>query len=141
MKAAIQLYRQAIAQAPEFALAYARLSMRGKYSLWWFGGGGMDVKPLFAAARRDAEEALKLAPNLAAAQLALGYSDMYGRGDYAGALRAFEAALALKPNDADALAAKGYAERRQGRYEAAIASLRKASTLDPRNSGCPSIWG
>ena len=136
MKAAIQLYKQAIAQAPEFALAYARLSMV-QSTLGWFGGGGLNVNPLFAAARHDADEALKLAPNLAAAQLALGYSDMYGRGDYAGALRAFEAALALKPNDADALAAKGYAERRQGRYEAAIASLRKASTLDPRNSWLP----
>ena len=136
MKAAISLYRQAIAQAPDFALAYARLSYT-ESTLAWFGGGGMNVKPLIAAGHRNAEQALKLAPNLAAAQLALGYSDMYGRGDYASAQKAFEAALALKPNDADALAAKGYAERRQGRYEAAIASLRKASTLDPRNSWLP----
>ncbi len=136
MKAAIPLYRQAIARAPDFALAYARLS-DAESLLAWEGGGGMDVKAQIAAARRDAEQALKLTPNLAAAQLALGYSDMYGRGDYAGALKAFDAALALKPNDADALAAKGYVERRQGHYEAAIASLRKASTLDPRNSVLP----
>ncbi|MGA9827908.1 MAG: tetratricopeptide repeat protein [Rhodanobacteraceae bacterium] len=136
VKAAIPLYRQAIAQAPDFALAYARLSWVESNLAWW-GGGGTDVKPLIAAARRHAEQALKLAPNLVAARLALGYSDMYGRGDYAGALKAFEAALALKPNDADALAARGYVERRQGHYEAAIASLRKASTLDPRNTALP----
>ncbi len=136
VKAAIPLYRQAIARAPDFALAYARLSWAESVLAWW-GGGGMDVKPLIAAARRDAQQALKLAPDLAAAQLALGYSDMYGHGDYAGALKAFEAALALKPNDADALAAQGYVERRQGHFEAAIASLRKASTLDPRNSALP----
>ncbi len=136
LKAAIPLYRQAIAQAPDFALAYARLSYQESVLAWW-GGGGMDVKALIAAARHDAEQALKLAPKLAAAQLAIGYSDMYARGDYADALKAFESALALKPNDADALAAKGYVERRQGRFEASIASLQKASTLDPRNSEWP----
>jgi TolB-like protein/lipoprotein NlpI len=136
MKAAVQLYQQAIARAPDFALAYARLSMT-QSALGWFGGGGMNVKSLYAAARRNADEALKLTPNLATAHLALGDSDMYGRGDYPGALKAFESALALKPNDADALAAKGYVERRQGHFEAAITSLRKASTLDPRNSWLP----
>ncbi len=133
VKAAIPLYRQAIAQAPDFALAYARLSYAESILAWW-GGGGMDVKSLIAAARRDAEQAFKLAPTLAAAQLALGYSDMYGRNDYAGALKTFVAAVTLKPNDADALAARGWAERRLGRFKAAIDSLQKASTLDPRNA-------
>ncbi|HEX5487993.1 MAG TPA: hypothetical protein VFX04_02445, partial [Rhodanobacteraceae bacterium] len=39
MKAAIPLYQQAIAQAPDFALAYARLSYT-ESELAWFGGGG-----------------------------------------------------------------------------------------------------
>jgi len=94
----------------------------------------MDVKQLHAQARADAEQALKLAPKASASQLALGYSDCYGRGDYAGALKAFAAALAFKPNDSDALAAQGYVQRRQGRIDDAIASLQKAFALDPRNS-------
>jgi tetratricopeptide (TPR) repeat protein len=132
-KAAIPLYQQAIAKAPDFALAYARLS-HAQSQLAWFGGGGMDVPQLITDARKNAEHALELAPNLAAAQLALGYSDYYGRNDFDGALKAFAAALALRPNDADTLAAQGYVERRQGRFDAAIASLQHASTLDPRNS-------
>jgi TolB-like protein/Flp pilus assembly protein TadD len=130
---AIPLYRQAIEQDPGFALAYARVSWV-ESALAWFGGGGMDVKQLRVQAQADAEQALKLAPDASASQLALGYSDYYGRGDYAGALKAFAAALALKPNDADALAAQGYVQRRQGRFDDSIASLQKAFALDPRNS-------
>ena len=132
-KVAIPLYQQAIQHDAGFALAYARLSY-AESELAWFGGGGMDVKQLRAQARADAEQALKLAPNASASQLALGYSDYYGRGDYASALKAFAAALALKPNDSDALAAQGYVQRRQGRFGDAIASLQKAFALDPRNS-------
>ncbi|MBS0438119.1 MAG: tetratricopeptide repeat protein, partial [Proteobacteria bacterium] len=85
--------------------------------------------------------ALKLAPNLAEAHLAVGYSDYYGRGDYAAARKAFDAALALRPNDADALAARGYVERREGRFDAAIASLQAALAHDPRNSALANDLG
>jgi TolB-like protein/Tfp pilus assembly protein PilF len=132
-KAAIPLYQQAIQHTPDFALAYARLSY-AQSELAWFGGGGQDVRQLIIDARRNAGQALKLAPSLPAAQLALGYSDYYGRGDYAGALKAFAAALALRPSDADTLAARGFVQRRQGNFDAAIDSLRKATALDPRNS-------
>ncbi|HKZ11116.1 MAG TPA: tetratricopeptide repeat protein [Rhodanobacteraceae bacterium] len=132
-KAAIPLYQQAIKHDAGFALAYARLSY-AESQLAWFGGGGMNVKQIRAQARADAEQALKLAPDASASQLALGYSDYYGRGDYAGALKAFVAALALKPNDSDALAAQGYVQRRQGRFDDAMVSFQKAFALDPRNS-------
>jgi tetratricopeptide (TPR) repeat protein len=132
-KAAVPLYQQAIQHDAGFALAYARLSY-AESQLAWFGGSGMDVKQLHAQARADAEQALKLAPDASASQLAIGYSDYYGRGDYAGAQKAFAAALALKPNDSDAWAAQGYVQRRQGRVDDAIASLQRAFALDPRNS-------
>ena len=132
-KAAIPLYRQAVEQDPDFALAWARLSYN-ESQLAWFGGGGEDVQQLNRQARTDAERALQLQPDLAAAQLAIGYNEYWGRGDYAAALQAFGAALKLKPNDADALAAQAYVERRQGRFDDAIASLRQALSLDPRNS-------
>ncbi|MFO1507908.1 MAG: tetratricopeptide repeat protein, partial [Lysobacterales bacterium] len=132
-KAAIPLYRQAIAKDPGFALAYARLSY-SESSLAWFGGGGDDVKQLAGQARVDGERALQLAPDLAAARIAIGYVDYRSNGDYAGALKAFDAALELRPNDAVALAARGYVERRQGRFDDAIASLQQALVHDPRNS-------
>ncbi|MFO1506067.1 MAG: tetratricopeptide repeat protein [Lysobacterales bacterium] len=133
MKAAMPLYRQAVEQDPKFALAWARLSYE-ESQLAWFGGGGEDIGKLRQQARADVERALQLQPDLAVAQLALGYSDYWGHGDYPAALQAFAAALALKPNDSDALAAQGYVERRQGRIDDSIASLQKAFALDPRNS-------
>jgi TolB-like protein/Tfp pilus assembly protein PilF len=132
-KLAIPLYRQAIRRDPDFALAYARLS-HVQSELAWFGGGGLDVKSLIADARRNAEQALKLAPHLTVSQLALGYSEYWGRGDYAAALKAFAEALRSRPNDAETLAAQGFVERRQGRLDDAMASLQQAFALDPRNS-------
>ncbi|MGH8118235.1 MAG: tetratricopeptide repeat protein [Rhodanobacteraceae bacterium] len=132
-KAAIPLYQQAIVKAPDFALAHARLSYV-QSELAWFGGGGMDVRQLNADARSNAEQALKLSPNLPAAWLALGYIDYHGRGDYSAALKAFGAALRLRPNGADALAARGFVQARQGRFGAAIVSFQRAIALDPRNS-------
>ena len=132
-KAAIPLYRQAIANDPGFALAWARLSYT-ESNFYWFGGADAKSAQLREQARADAEQALKLAPNLAASQLAIGYSDYWGRDDYTAALKAFDAALALRPNDADALAARGYVQRRLGHSDAAIASLQQAQALDPRNS-------
>jgi TolB-like protein len=131
-KAAIPLYRKAIASDPGLALAYARLSYVESI-LGWFGGGGEDPRRLVAQASTDAKHALKLAPDLPAARIAIGYSDYYGARDYDAALEAFDAALALRPNDADALAARGYVERRQGRFDDAIASLTRALAHDPRN--------
>ncbi|MGH8114229.1 MAG: tetratricopeptide repeat protein [Rhodanobacteraceae bacterium] len=132
-KQAIPLYQQAIAKVPGFALARARLSFTESI-LAWFAGSGEDVQQLTTDARTQAAQALALAPNLAEAHLAIGYSDYYGLGDYAGALKAFAAALTARPNDADALAATSYVLSRQGRFEAAIAALQQALALDPRNS-------
>lgn len=133
MKAAIPLYRQAIAQDPGFALAYARLSYV-QSQLAWFGRGDGEEQGLISSSRANAEHALKLAPSLPAAHLAIGYSDYWGRGDYDAASKAFAAALALRPNDAGTLAAQGFVERRRGRFDAGIASLEQAFALDPRNS-------
>ncbi|MGH8089964.1 MAG: protein kinase domain-containing protein [Rudaea sp.] len=141
LKAALPLYRQAIVEDARFALALARLSYVESELAWLNGGGGLDVKQLTALARADAEQALRLAPDLAEAHLAIGYSEYYGHGDYAAARKAFDAALALRPNDADALTARGYVERREGRFDAAIASLQQALAQDPRNSALANDLG
>jgi tetratricopeptide (TPR) repeat protein len=131
--AAIPLYRQAIEQDPGFALAYARLSL-AEGAVAWYGGIGQNAQQLFAQARMDAEHALRLEPDLAAAQLALGYNDYWSRYDFDGALKAFAAALTLRPNDPDVLDAQGLVQRRTGRCNAAIASFERAFAQDPRNS-------
>src|SRR5690348_8058532 len=131
--AAIPLYRQAIQKDPDFALAYAQLSI-AESGVVWFGSGENDVKPLVADSLAQAEKALALQPRLVAGYLALGYNAYWGRQDYPAALKAFAAALKLRPNDADALAATGYVLRRQGRFDEAIAAMRRALVLDPRDS-------
>jgi TolB-like protein len=133
LAAAIPLYRQAIEKDPAFALAYARLSY-AESDFTYEGAGGQDAAQLDAQARRDAEQALKLSPDLAAAQLALAYNDYWGHRDFEGALKAFAAALALRPNDPDALEGQGLTQRRMGRFDAAIASLEQAFTQNPRSS-------
>ncbi|MBS0569877.1 MAG: tetratricopeptide repeat protein [Proteobacteria bacterium] len=132
-KQAIVLYREAIAKAPDFALALARLSYADN-ALAWLGGGGEDVAHLVADAQARAESALKLAPRMPEARLAMGYNHYYGKGEYSAALADFVAVLRLRPNDAKALIAQGLVLRRQGHFDAALDSLRHAQTLDPRNS-------
>ncbi len=132
-KAAIPLYRKAVEADPKFALAYARLSFV-ESELAWFGGAGESVEQLNRSARADARRALKLSPRLAAAKLALGFTEYYGHRNYPAALKAFSAVVKLAPNNANALAARGYVQRRMARFNAAIGSLGRALTLDPQNS-------
>ena len=132
-KQAIASYRAAIDKFPDFALALARLSYT-ESALAWLGGGGEDVAQLVVDAQASAERALKLAPQLPDARLAMGYSHYYGSGEYVAALADFVAALQLRPNDARALTAQGYVLRRQGNFDAGIDSLLQARALDPRNS-------
>lgn len=139
-KQAITFYRKAIALAPDFAQARAKLSLN-EGRLAWFGGGGDKTAPLYADALKQARQALQLAPKLADAHLALGYYEYYGKGDYAAALKAFGAALALRPNDSDALAARAYVLRRQAKFNVAIDALKQALALDPRNSSLASETG
>jgi tetratricopeptide (TPR) repeat protein len=133
MKPAIDLYQQAVAKDPGFALAWARLSY-AQSSLRWFGGAGIDIRQLGNAARVNAQRALTLQPDLADANLAMGYSDYWGRRDYAAALKAFAAAQRARPNDTEAITASAYVLRRQGDYAAAIGRQQAALSLDPRNT-------
>jgi TolB-like protein/Flp pilus assembly protein TadD len=132
-ESAISLYRQAIAQDPNFALAYAQLSFAESGVVWF--GSGEGGKQLVADSHAQAQKALALQPNLAAGYVALGYNFYWGRQDYPSALKAFAAALKLRPNDADALFATGAVLRRQGRFDASIEVMQRAIALDPRNSG------
>ena len=65
--AAEQLYVQAAAVDPTFALAYARASLLNS----WFAGSG-NYRERTAKARAQAEEALRLSPTLGEADMALG---------------------------------------------------------------------
>ena len=139
-KQAIDLYRQAIAKAPGFALARARLSSAETY-LGTIGGGGEDIQQLKSDARAQAEQALALAPDLVEAQLAIGGSDFWNSGDGAAALKTYAAVLKAHPNDVGAL--KGIASVLvvEGHFADATTAFQKAFTLDPRNSSLARVMG
>ena len=127
---AIPLFEQAIKLDPKFALAFAGLSM---VQSWIYHNS--DPNPVRREkARLNANEALRLQPDLPEGHLALGFSYYYGDRDYEQALTEFEIARRGLPNDAQAYFAIGAIQRRQGKWAESTANLEKAAALDPRNT-------
>src|SRR6266699_3220583 len=124
------LFEQAIKLDPNFSLAYAGLSMVESWVYHSF-----DPLPSRRnKARLNADEALRLQPDLPEGHLALGFSYYYGDRDYQRALAEFEIAKRGLPNEAQAYMAIGAIQRRQGRWAESTANLEKAAALDPKNS-------
>lgn len=127
---AIGLFQRAVDTDSGFAAAHAELA-RSHLNLYWFRGDPSAKRVELAKAALD--KALSLDPKLPVAHLALADYHYHGRLDYARALDAVKAAQRLAPNDADAIELEGWLERRQNRWDAAIADFKRASELDPRN--------
>ncbi len=127
---ATDLYHQAVTHDPGFALAWARLSRLESY-LYWFRFDY--AKRSIAKAEHAVRRALALNPALPQAWVALGYVEYYGHRNYTAALAQFERARQSLPNNADVVAAIAYIHRRQGKWREALAGLRQATRLDPRN--------
>src|SRR6059036_3184721 len=124
------LFEQAIKRDPNFALAYAGLSMVESWTYRSFEPVAMRREK----ARTAANEALRLQPDLPEAHLALGFSYYYGDRDYERALAEFEIAKRDLPNEAQAYVAIGAIQRRQGKWAESTANLEKSAALDPRNT-------
>src|SRR6266852_1652434 len=127
---AAQLFAQATKLDPNFAAAFAGLSMVESWAYHTFD----PTPPRREKARAAANEALRLQPDLAEAHLALGFSYYYGDRDYGRALAEFEIAKRGLPNEAQAYMAIGAIQRRQGRWVESTANLEKAAALDPKNA-------
>src|SRR5437870_1482900 len=124
------LFEQAIKLDPNFALAFADLSMVQSWVYHSFD----PIPARREKARLNADEALRLQPDLPEGHLALGFSYYYGDRDYERALAEFETARRGLPNDAQAYGAIGAIQRRQGKWAESTANLEKAAALDPRNT-------
>ncbi|MEY2536503.1 MAG: hypothetical protein QOG67_243 [Verrucomicrobiota bacterium] len=125
------LFEQAIKLDPNFSLAFAGLSMVQSWVYHSFD-------PLPARrqkARLNADQALRLQPDLPEGHLALGFSYYYGDRDYEHALTEFEIAKLGLPNEAQAYMAIGAIQRRQGKWTESTQNLEKAAALDPKNVG------
>jgi TolB-like protein/Flp pilus assembly protein TadD len=126
---AVPLFEQAIKLDPNFALAFAGLSIVES----WIYHSEDPTATRREKARFNADEALRLQPDLPEGHLALGFSYYYGDRDYERALAEFEIAKRGLPNNAQAYLAIGSIQRRQGRWTESTANLEKAASLDPKN--------
>src|SRR5882762_1123076 len=128
-KTAEQLYMQAIALDPDFALAHARLaSVRAEIFHYYEPTEDWRTK-----ARTEAETALRLQPNLAEGHFALGQCIYWMNKDYDKALEQFEIASRLSPSNADTRRLIAAIERRQGKWQAAREAYEQVAKLDPQN--------
>lgn len=135
---AVKYFTQAVKLDPDFALAWAKLSLAHLH-MYLFG---YDHTPeRLTKAREAAERALRLAPDLGQAWLAEGDYLFVGLNDYAGARKAYGKARKLLPNNTEVLNEISYLERDQGQWQEALAHEWQADQLDPRNSRSLYQWG
>ena len=127
---AVPLFEQAIKLDPNFALAFAGLSMVES----WIYHSFDPTEGRRQKARLNADEALRLQPDLPEGHLALGFSYYYGDRNYERALAEFEIARQGLPNDAQAYMAIGAIQRRQGKWAESTANLERAAALDPKGT-------
>src|SRR5438128_3180569 len=124
-----QLFEQAIKLDPNFAAAFAGLSIVES----WLYHSFEPTPARREKARLNADEALRLQSDLPEGHLALGSSYYYGDRDYERALTKFEIAKRDLPNEAQAYMAIGAIQRRQGKWAESNANLEKSAALDPKN--------
>jgi TolB-like protein/Flp pilus assembly protein TadD len=125
-----ELFERAIKLDPNFALAFAGLS---EVESWIYH----EDEPTAARrekARLNANESLRLQPDLPEGHLALGFSYYYGDRDYERALAEFEIAKRDLPNEAEAYSAIAAIQRRQGKWAESTANFEKSASLDPKNA-------
>src|SRR5438132_4336412 len=129
-KQKVELLEKATQRDPDFALAYCKLAK-----------AQLDLEN-FELAKKAAETALRLRPDLAEGHLALARYYWLAPDSILGVDReaAYDRArdeLAIVrrmlPNNAEALLIDATIGRRQNRWDASLANLQRASELDPSN--------
>jgi serine/threonine-protein kinase len=138
-----QLYERALALDSSFALAHAASS----YVHWMMYRWGHDRSATrLELAQRQADVALRLAPDLPQAHLAAGVryqaraihraglGQFNVRADFRAALDQFNLALHGAPNDPEVWTSIGWVHCSLGNYDSALAAFDHARRLDPRDA-------
>lgn len=126
---ALNSARQAVQRDPDFALAHAVLAMIYTWRIW---PGGYDAPSDVAeVARRSAQMALRLDPNIVEAYCALGYLQIIYDWDWQAGEANFARALAINPNFSFLHALQGLCALYQGRWEESKWEMHEAYNLDP----------
>ena len=133
--AAEQLYAQAIALDPKFALALARASIATSKISSDFGtvDDGTDAARI-SRARAEAEEAIRLDPTLGEGHLARALCFLMVDQNREAALKELAIAETTAPNEPEIFRFSGVIYREQGRWRDAIANYQRALDLDPGNA-------
>jgi tetratricopeptide (TPR) repeat protein len=128
----LEMLGKALELDPGFALVYATISVHytGAYNPAQ-GRGQEYADSALAAARK----AIELKPDLAEAHHALGRYYYSVLVDYDRAMEEFQIAIRLNPSDGSALFWVGVTQRRRGEWEEALANMRRAAELSPREYG------
>ncbi len=124
------LLRAAVALDPKFAAAWAELSVRHAY-LYYLNYDHTDARR--ALAKSAIDSALALAPDAPQVIRALATYHVSAWRDYASATTQLEKITRIQPNDPETASALGNVQMLQGKWADALASLRKATQLDPAN--------
>jgi TolB-like protein/DNA-binding winged helix-turn-helix (wHTH) protein/tetratricopeptide (TPR) repeat protein len=129
IRTSIDLYRQAIALDPDYALPYAGLAESYVQGVWHVPFAAKDVLPKAKAAGL---KALELQGSLAEAHTAL--ANVYElEWNWAAAERELDTAIELNPRYARAHHVRAFYFLIMQRYDEALASIEKAAELDPLN--------
>jgi len=122
-------FARAVKLDPQFAVAWASLATAQVYNFAEF-----DRTPRrLAQAKQALDTALRLQPESADTQFALGMYRYRGLADYDSALIAFQKSRAQSGNDVPAIEFSAYVKRRQGKWDEALALHAESLALDPRN--------
>jgi TolB-like protein/class 3 adenylate cyclase len=125
---AIELFGQAVALQPDFALAWAGLSRAHLHSV--ASGFAMPAEG-YARARAAACRALDLAPDLVEGLVALGQVLASDDLDWKGADATFRKAIEVAPGNAAGLHSASWLATVFGRIDEALALARRIVALDP----------
>jgi TolB-like protein/Flp pilus assembly protein TadD len=131
INAAITAYTEAIRLDPGYALAHADRALA--FTALATTGDFDKVRGSFERALDDAQQALRLAPEMARAHLAYAAYLENGSLDFAAANAEYERALTLAPGDARVQRLYGEFSAMMGHTARAVAAARRAVVLDPLN--------
>jgi TolB-like protein/Flp pilus assembly protein TadD len=125
-----QLLEQAVQLDPKFAGAWAELGALHAQTFF----SEVDQSPArLERAKAAIDTAVRLAPDAPEVIEKLGDYHYYGFRDYDRAIEQYQRLAILRPNDGVVAGSLGLIRRRQGRWPEALAALRRAVQLEPRN--------
>jgi tetratricopeptide (TPR) repeat protein len=123
------MYDSALALDSNFALAWAQKSMA--HSKLNFSFTTVNARFHKREAKRAADKALSLDPNLVYGQIALGTYYNLVKREYEKASSMFSAAWSETSSNADLSEAIGIVKMRQGKWQEALANFEEAARIDP----------